>query len=467
MLARAAWRPLGLSVLIQILATATVPSAVGQADRPHPPMALDRVTLVHVNVVDVVRGRLLADRTVYIEAGTIQLVRESGAAGFPQDAFVIDGGDGYLIPGLADMHVHHTASGVFAADDEPPLYGEEDLLLYLVNGVTTVRNMAGTRLDLSMKRRLARGEILGPHYYTAGPPILSGRSERAITTVEGARDAVASQRRAGYDFIKVYCCFSEENRAIYREILAAAEDHQLPVVGHVQTRLSGREAFRLRSIEHLEHLPRFFEHEPRGSPKRLVVTRELLESGAFVTPTLAPFEVYRLLDDGVRDERLKEADIRYASESQYDGVMRSLREGRSYLQDPEHARMTKELFELSTRYTRFLHEQGVPLMLGTDTGGIFPLVPGFAVHRELELLNQAGLEPLDALRTATINVARFLDNSDTRGSISEGKAADLVLLDDNPLLDISNTRTIRGVMIGKTWIDRPAIDGILQDLRKR
>ncbi|MBK5256305.1 MAG: amidohydrolase family protein [Vicinamibacteria bacterium] len=425
---------------------------------------LTRAAFVNVRVVDVENSRILEGRTVQIEDGRIKSIHEAGKADLPPNTFSIDGAGKYLSPGLADMHVHHTGSGAFVTGSEPPLYGEQDLLLYLINGVTTVRNMSGMPLDIEIKRKLAAGEISGPHYYSSGPPLISVDRGLYIDTPQKARDVVAAQKRAGYDFIKMYCCFGG---GLYAAIVQSAEENKIPLVGHVQLRLPLEDAFRLRSIEHLEMLPRYFNNELPDIKRQRHVVEQMLASHTFVCPTLLPFEGYKFLDVKTLSDHLARPEIAYIPTVTFDEEMNAIRKHESFLSDEKEAASTKRMFELGMQYAYFLHQQGVPLILGSDAGGIFPLVPGFSIHRELELLNLAGLSPMDALRTGTINVARFLGNSDTRGSIAENKESDVVLLDENPLVSISNTRTIRGVMIGKTWIDKAAIDRILLRLKKR
>jgi len=121
--------------------------------------------------------------------------------------------------------------------------------------------------------------------------------------------------------------------------------------------------------------------------------------------------------------------------------------------------------DIGMQYACFLHRQHVPLILGTDSG-VMGYALGFSVHRELALLNQSGLSPMDAPQTATINAARFLGIEKTSGSIAVSKVSDLVLLDEKPLVDIANTRKIRGVMVGRPWFDREALDQVLARLKK-
>jgi imidazolonepropionase-like amidohydrolase len=456
-----------LLLLLMGLITGRAQNPAPQATTLQQGMTLHQVAFIDVNIIDVEMGRLRRNQTVYVEDGVIKTIRKAQTARLPKGTLRINGRDKYLIPGLADMHIHHTSSGAFADGAQPPLYDEKDLLLYLVNGLTTVRNMAGTAFDLTIKSKLSKGEIIGPHYYTSGPALVTGKRGFTVSSPEQAAAVIAEQKKAGFDFIKVYCCFTKENQEIYDRILEAAQAQQIPAVGHIQIRLPFEDALKLRSIEHLEHLPRYFHDEFPDLKKHQELVKKLLESKTVICPTLTPFELYKLSDEKALAKYLKKPEMRYFSALQFDEEMNLLQAKKSYLNDPAQGKDMKQMYDAAMRYVYFLHQQKIPLILGTDSGGIFPLAPGFSVHRELELLTRAGLSPMEALRTATVNVARFLGNADKRGSIAEGKDADLVLLDQNPLVNISNTRTIRGVMIGKTWIDSPAIANILLKLKKR
>ncbi len=429
--------------------------------------ALNRVAFVHVNIVDVEKERILFNRTVYIEDGLIKAISESKDARLPKNTFLIDGKNKYLIPGIADMHIHHTSSGAFISGSEPLLYEEQDLLLYLVNGVTTVRNMAGSVQDIIIKKKLSTGEILGPHYYSSGPALVTVKAGSLITTPQQAVLAIAEQKKAGYDFIKVYCCFTKDNKELYDKIIEISEANKIPAVGHIQFHLPIEDALKLRSIEHLEHLPRYFNNEPPDIKKHADIVKKLLQSKTVICPTLSPYESYKLFDEKVLAKYLGKPEMSYFSTPGFNEEMKLLTNKKSYLNDKMQGEDIKEMFESGMQYVYFLHKQKIPLILGSDSGGIFPMVPGFIIHRELELLAQAGLSPMEALQTGTINVARFLGNHDKRGSIAVNKESDLVLLDKNPLVNISNTREIRGVMIGKKWINKTAIEKVLLNLKKR
>lgn len=429
------------------------------------PVDLDRAAFVGVDVVDVDAGRLQKGRTVSVEDGRIAAIEPAEVAEVPEDVVVIEGRGRTLIPGLADLHVHHTASGAFPEPGAPPLFDEADLALYLVHGITTVRNMAGTPTDPLLAARARSGRLLAPRFWASGPPIVTANSVRAVTDADSARKEVRRLARAGFDFVKVYCCFGPSARASWDALVAAASEAGMPVVGHVPRDLPISEAARLASIEHLEDLPRLVAD---GSEEaRRARLDELARSGVFVTPTLVPFESRGLSDPETRAAFLESAEASYVSSSLWRRELAALDDGSSWYLRPDEEARTARLLPDMMAFVRDLREHGVPLLAGSDSGAILGVVPGFGLHRELELLVEAGLDPAEALRSATLEAARFLGVDDVRGRIAVGTDADLVLLEENPLENVSATRTVVGVMIGRTWLGEEALGSLRESLRKR
>lgn len=429
------------------------------------PVHLDRAAFVGVSVVDIEAGRIVPDRTVFVAGGRIESIEPAAAARVPASVLTIDGRGRYLMPGLADLHVHHTASGAFPEPGEHPLFGEEDLALYLVYGITTVRNMAGSPIDPLLASKVRSGRTLGPRYRTTGPPIVTAKSDHAVTDAASARQEVLRQKRAGYDFVKVYCCFEPSNRPAWAALVEAAAEAGLPVVGHVPWELPLDEALRMASIEHLEHLPKLFDDLP--APDRQARLDRLVDSGVYVTPTLVPFESPGLSDPASRAAFLASERARFVSPSLWERETVSFEDGSSwYLQAGAEEQAAEWLPEMM-RFTRMLHESGVPLLAGSDSGALLHVVPGDGLHRELELLAEAGLSPAEVLRTATVNAARFLGVDGVRGTVAVGYDADLVLLEENPLESISATRTIVGVMVGRTWLAEETLISLRSRLRQR
>lgn len=411
--------------------------------------SFESVTIREVDVVDIDRASILRQRDVFIRNGQIRSIAPASAAA--TSGATIDGRGRFLLPGLADMHVHH-----YTGDDGAQLYDDDDLFLYLVNGVTTVRNMTGSERDLKAKRELDSGKLIGPRYYTSGSHLGS-----SIDTVAEARAAVEEQHRAGYDFIKVY---SGIVKPAFQAIIESAQRVGMPVVGHPQVRLGEDENLRLRSIEHLEESLQLFGRRPPDPALHGAFVARLARAHVFVTPTLHVSTFYDCVTAAGRERLLARPESRFLSDYWYGRV--SDPEDRAYrnLGRVGYADL-KKTHDLGLQFAPFLHQNGVPLLLGTDVTWF--AVPGFSVHDELELLVGAGISPRDALRTGTSNVADFFGPAHNSGRISVGKNADLVLLDANPLADIRNTRRIAGVMIGRHWIDRAGIEQILTKLRKR
>lgn len=411
--------------------------------------SFDRVTIRDVAVIDLDRGAVLEHRDVRIESGKIVSI-ETTPATAPHGA-VIDARGKFLLPGLADMHVHH-----YTGDDGAQLYDDEDLFLYLANGVTTVRNMTGSERDLQAKEEIGSGKLIGPRYYTCGPHLGAW-----VETAAEAREGVQEQHRAGYDCIKVY---SGIVKPAFRAIIDTANRLRMPVAGHPQIRLGEDENLRLQSIEHLEESLMLFGRRPPDQVLHGAFAQRLARERVFITPTLHVSTFYDCITAAGHERLLARPESRFLSEYWYDRVSDPNDAAYRNLRRVGYARL-KATHDLGLQFAPFLARNGVPLLLGTDTTWF--AVPGFSVHDELELLVRGGLSAREALVTGTSNVADFLGQAHNSGRIAVGKNADLLLLDANPLADIRNSRKIAGVMIGRYWIDRSGIAEILRRLQKR
>ena len=410
---------------------------------------------VDVTVVPMDEERLVESQTVLVKGGRIVSVGPMTSTNVPDDAERIDGRGRYLLPGLADMHVHY-AEPSYAA-------------LFLANGVTTVRNMAGTPLHLAARDRIARGEESGPTMWTCGPimdgPRPAWPGSVVIETREDAERAVAEQREQGYDFLKVY---SNLSREAYNAIIAAADEHDMPVAGHVPTQVGVQHVLDSgqASIEHVQgYLLALTDDEPagltyfermmhaveRGDESRIPeLAARTAASGAWNCVTLV---VHRRMGRGrvaYEEERLR-PELRYLSpacETQWKDQL-----GRSG--DPDRTRWAVgRAEELRAKIVRALHDAGAPLLLGSDTPNPF-VIPGFSIHEELALLVAAGLSPYEALRTGTHDAAVFLGVADEFGTVAVGLRADLILVEGNPLTDVATVAGPAGVMSRGHWF--PAV----------
>jgi imidazolonepropionase-like amidohydrolase len=418
------------------------------------------VVFVNVNVVPMEGERILENQTVIIRDGLIEDIGDYLMVEAPADALRIEAQGKYLMPGLVDMHVH--------------VKDPNELLLFLANGVTSVRDMwgtTGTQLwmgfpdQLDLRARISRGELLGPTIYASGP-IMEGDPPTmplmpVIRTPQEARASVAWQKAQGYDFVKVYDNLTPE---AYEAVLLAAQERELPVIGHVpwqvglDTILSGEQLT-------IEHLSGYIDPEAAEfiiPEDRLAhYARLTRQAGIWNTPTIV---LYQKIGPGSDVEQLeKQPGMEYVSPG-----MRAL--WRLFA-----SRMSKSLTyegddypgridEIYKRMTRALYENGAGILLGTDTDNPY-LVPGFSLHDELTHLVDAGLSPYEALASGTRNAAEALGSLDEFGTIEVGKRADLLLLEANPLEDVANANRRIGVMARGEWFSETQLQDMLVGLK--
>ena len=460
MTTRAAWIPL-------LLVTALTSGHFDQSRR---------LFIEHVVVVDVNAGRVLPDITVEISDRTIAAMGHDLRVP-TRGATVVDGRGKYLIPGLWDMHVHLSfpegAAKVF-------------LPMMVANGVLGARDMHSfLPVILAIKRDVASGAQIGPRLFVAGTAIDGPNSylpgARIVHTPEEAKTAVRELKVAGVDFIKVY---SSLPRDLYLAVANEAKSEGIPFVGHVPYPVTAAEASDAgqRSLEHLtevdvgtsseegaikaEELAAMNEkHGYIPDPDRLRSTFDSAKANALFArfkrndtwqvPTLTVFyEEREIAEPGLQAQ---DSLIAYMPELL-----------RNYWRSLPVSIATKmvALYGVHSDLVGRLNRVGVPLLAGSDSPNPF-VYPGFGIHDELALLVRAGLTPAQALRTATINPARFLGLSDSLGTVAVGKVADLVLLDGNPLTDIANTKRIRAVVQGGKLFNRDALDAMLASAKAR
>jgi imidazolonepropionase-like amidohydrolase len=417
----------------------------------------ENYAFLDVTLIPMDRERTIPHQTVIVHKSRIIDIKNSNKAILPDDAVRIDGRGMYLIPGLADMHVH--------------AHSPEDLALFVANGVTTVRNMRGSQIHLAYRQLIKEEKLFGPTLYTCGaildgtPP--TGESVTVVETEEQARQIVADQKQAGYDCIKVYTRLS---RHVYKALITAAKENNIPVTGHVPTEAGLDLALALRQNS-IEHLTGYMGAIHDGNEESVngakvvkesdipIVAKDTASSGVWNCPTLVVQQNYasatekRTIED--HPELKYVAPVRLA-------MWDPARERRFLGTDFQ---AIKRGISVLKKIVYSLHEQGAGLLLGTDAPSRF-VVPGFSAHRELKNLVDSGLTPYEALSTATRNPAIFLKASSQFGTIAPGKRADFILLKADPLKNISNTEKIAGVMLRGKWLPEGKLNSILEEVRK-
>lgn len=438
------------------------------------PATAEDLLLKNVNVVDVDSGAIVAGRSVVISNGHIEQIGARESVSAPAGARVIDGSGRYLMPALWDMHTHPM---------EP-----EALSMLVANGVGGTRIMWGLPRHLEWRARVELGELLGPRLLIAGPIIEGVPPAQAASVVdtEGRRlvktfaEGVAEVRRqqaAGFDYIKVYNNIPLD---AYQGLVAEADRLRMPVVGHVPfaAGIQGALAARQKSIEHLrgyieklvpadapiqpgiDMRSRTLAWEYADMSRIPQLVRATRDAGAWQCPTLGT-RIYTAPSSAI-ERYLATPEAEYL-----DPQTRAAFRHRGRVKWLSN--FTEADFERATRANdkqavllRAMHAAGVPLLAGTDSNSF-----GFALHRELEALVAVGLSPGEALQTATINPARFAGLEKEVGRVATGYAADLILLEADPLQDIRNTSRINAVILRGQLLDRAALDAMLAKVKER
>jgi imidazolonepropionase-like amidohydrolase len=344
--------------------------------------------------------------------------------------------------------------------------GAVDVPLFLANGVTTVREMNGAPFHLALRDSIESGARPGPRMFVTSS-LLAGAEQpwrhqlvqNPETAARMAREAVA----AGYDALKVYDGLAHE---VYRALVEAGAAVGLPLVGHIPgaVGLDAVLAAKQRGIEHTEQIMyATVGHDP--APERISeIAARLAASGTWVVPTLAAQRILTQSRTAAYNARFEAPEVRLVDEGTL-AWWRTLRapEGTAPVDAEDPSRRRPEAFYGFQRdLAAALHRVGVPFLVGTDTPNPM-LVPGYSIHIELEALVGAGIPVVDVLRAATREAARFVGQEGQWGTITVGAAADLILVEGNPLEELSTLRTPVGVMLRGRWLDRAELERLLSE----
>jgi imidazolonepropionase-like amidohydrolase len=427
-------KPFALALII--LLRAGLAAQVERGAAPPSPLAFN-----HVTVVDVKGGRLEPDMTVIVVGNRIAAVGKSSRTRIPEHARVVDAGGKFLIPGLWDMHAH---------------LGEDDfdkrsyLSLFIANGVTGVRIMEGAPEHHAWREEIRGGKLTGPRLVIASRMIGSG--DLSNISAASAREEVRKAKRDGADFIKVH---DNVPRASYFALIDEAKRLNLPVEGHVPGSITAAEASDAgqKSIEHFTGL----DDAKSDAGKADALIAVFKRNRTWLCPTLVMRSNYASLDDAgfARDPRLK-----YVKPS-WKNRWLSMTKAAADTPAAEWAKR-RELIRRDKALVAKMQRAGVNVLAGTDDSNPYSFV-GFGLHDELALLVDGGLSPLEALRAATLNPAKFFNRPDSLGTVEKGKLADLVLLDADPLEDIRNTTRINAVVADGRYFPTEALQQILAE----
>lgn len=438
-----------------------------------------------VNLVPMTAEIVLKNQTVLIEGSRIIAIGPADEISIPPDAVIIDGEGAYLMPGLADMHMHTNQ------DWDTDAWPVSPLVLYLANGVTTIRDFGPNGKDLTYvlewREQIKAGTRIGPTIYATGKILFA-------SPLSDPQGLVRETHDLGFDFLKLYSYLSPQDA---REALTTAKELELYSAGHIPYAI-GLENILAAGMDEIAHVEEllfaFIEYDrtqqltPEEWLSYLInsamgqfdlasgfnedefaiqhadtiqqIIEQLNAYGAAIDTTLA-------VDDVIQQKVFKLDAFLARPESDYlpaadIDLLRSGKE-KHQLQFSELKNLAVYKYGIDQWLLRELHHAGILLLLGTDSG-IMAIVPGFSIHEELRILVENGFSPYEALLTGTVNASEVVNRMigvNDFGTIEIGKRADLLLMDTNPLDDVGALTDLRGVMTAGRWFSEEELDQMI------
>jgi len=440
----------------------------------------------NVNLIPMTDERIIKNQTVLVKGTRIIEIGPSSKVSIPKSAKVIAGAGAYLMPGLADMHMH------MRRDWLSDVWPVSPLNLYLANGVTTIRCFGpegrSPNYVLRWRNEINKGKRSGPTIYTAGP-ILYG-------PVEDPQRIVREQKAQGFDFIKLYSFLSKEE---FNEAVTTAKQLGMYTAGHIpfSIGLDGVLSEDMDEIAHIEELDfEFldFDRNKKLHPKQwflYLIEAAVQQYGRSFGLDIEELEERHGEAISVIVDKLQSANIPICTTLVVgEVIVRKLFEPEAFLARPENKYLPqwymdafvqgKEKHQVQFRghedFAPFKHamekillmklkQGGILLLLSTDAGtGGMGIVPGFSIHDELRILTENGFTPYEAIVTGTINASKVVEamtGKDDFGTIEVGKRADLILAKENPLEDVANIKELRGVMATGRWYEEAKLQKMI------
>lgn len=424
------------------------------------------LALVGVHVIPMDREHVVQRQTIVIRDGRIAEMGPEASVKPPEGAQIVSLTGKYVMPSLGEMHGH--LAGANAS------LNERILALNVIHGVLTVRSMLGHPAQLTLRNRVAKGEQLGPRIYTSGP----SANGSSVTTAEAATQMARDQKAAGYDLIKIHPGVPLD---AFNALAATAKQVGIPFAGHVPAAVGVHRAIEAgyRSIDHLDGYAEAALRDgatmPEGGSgffgsriandlddaKIPALVKKTKDAGVWVVPTETL--LLNFLTDEPVDVSMKRPELAYVTSEMRKNWEDSRRGFQKSPQFPSAAARAR-LMAFRAKLMRQMQDAGVGILLGADAPQVLN-VPGIATHQELAAVVKAGLTPYEALVSGTRNVAVYFGTDKQEGTVARGMRADLLVLNANPLQDISKTMDRAGVVLNGTWHSRASLDEKLGALR--
>ena len=420
----------------------------------------------NVSVINVRDGSITENQYVAIDSGIIVSITDKAGVTHSSKN-VIDGTGKFLMPGLAEMHAHIPTETTWGGKVK------NTLILYVSQGVTTIRGMQGNALHLELRSKAEKQEIISPRIYTSSPP-LNGST---VKTIEEADEKVRKYAADGYDLLKILPGIKLE---VFDQIVKTAKEVGIPYAGHVPADVGVRHAIEsgYASIDHMDGYLTGLVPESVTSTKEsgffgynytndadtslidelVTMTRE---NNVWVVPTQTLFT--RWFSPGDPQEYASQPEMKYMPEDIVENWAASKK--RMIEADNFNETQWRKYIDIREKFLLALHRNGKGLILGSDAPQVFN-VPGFSIHHELGDMLDVGLTPLEAIQTGTINAAKYFDREGQFGEVIENASADLILVNTNPLEDLSTIKSHAGVVVRGRWLSPEEIAKELEEIAR-
>ena len=419
----------------------------------HSELQKDSYLITNVNIVPMTSDTVLTNKMILIEEGRISAIQDNIDN---QNYDLIDAEGKYLLPGLSDMHVH--------------VWDNFELGLYLSYGVTNIRNLWGMPMHLRMKKAIEEDQLIGPTFFTAGPkltgPEFMGDDNLQLFSEEEAKQKVRSYHERGYDFIKTYYGLTPD---LFDAIIEQSAELNMDIVSHPSPKVPYDYHLnrQIKSIEHTEDIIQQPLNYQLDSTKLLEVIDQLskVDHNSFSPTLMSYYNIYRFLTE---DNILASEQVNYMnslikktdSKGQFDRWQGTKSE------DPAIVGRIKDQHDFHLLIIHKLHKAGVRIISSTDAG-IGITVPGYSLHEEFALYQQAGLSNFEILQTSTIHAAQTHEKMRDLGSIEKGKLANMILVESNPLQDLTTLKRPTKVFVKGRMLDRKKLDSFESNAKDR
>ncbi|WP_194975052.1 amidohydrolase family protein [Aquiflexum lacus] len=427
--------------------------------------------VTNVHIINLENDQILKDHLIHVKGDKIEAIMPMTKAKDLQKSIQrIDGKGSFAFAGLAEMHSH-----IPTTETDDFSYIQDVMWLYLANGILNVRGMIGHHSHLELKKKIDSGEITGPRIFAAGQSLNGG----SVENPEMGAQMVREQKTAGFDHLKLHPGLDMPK---FLAIANTAKEEDIMFGGHISLDVGLVNSLNngYRSVEHMDgYIEALVTDKSKLDPQvagpfsmmavkdadisRIPYLVQLtLDKKAWIAPTLTLFE--RFFGYIPADEFRLESDMKYMPGIQVQQWVnqKKLLENQGVLKEEN----VKPYLEFRKEMLMALHRGGVPIIMSSDSPQVFN-VPGFSIHNEISSMHEAGMTPNEILITGSLNIAKYFEKQGQFGVIKKGASADFVLVEGNPLENLSNLRKVNGVMVRGKWLPKEKLQGELMRIEEK